>query len=59
MSEEKDLIITLDNEKKYIYLVELDDFKSYIIGEVENDEVTEVEDKNLLGQLLIEFSKKV
>lgn len=70
MSEEKDVIITLDNdkkytivntlmfnEKKYVYLVELEDFKNYIIGEIDNDEVVEVEDQNLLGQLIMEFSK--
>ena len=45
------------NEKKYVYLTELDDFNNYIIGEILNDEVIQVEDQNLLGQLIIEFSK--
>ena len=70
MKEEKDIILTLDNEKKYtiintlmfnekkyVYLVDIDDFKNYIVGEIENDEVIVVEDPNLLGQLIIEFSK--
>lgn len=70
MKNDKDYIITLDNnkqyavvdiltfnEKKYIYLTELNDFANYIIGEVIDDEVIQVEDQNLLGQLIIEFSK--
>lgn len=70
MKNNKDYILTLDdnkkyamvnmltfNEKKYVYLAELDDFNNYIIGEILNDEVIEVEDQNLLGQLIIEFSK--
>ena len=70
MKNNKDYILTLDdnkkyamvnmlifNEKKYVYLAELDDFNNYIIGEILNDEVIQVEDQNLLGQLIIEFSK--
>lgn len=70
MSDNKDYVITLDNnkkyvlvnmvtynEKKYAYLSELADFSKYIIGEVINDEIVEVEDKNLIGQLILEFSK--
>ena len=45
------------NEKTYVYLAELDDFNNYIIGEILNDEIIQVEDQNLLGQLIIEFSK--
>ena len=33
------------------------DFNNYIIGEILNDEIIQVEDQNLLGQLIIEFSK--
>lgn len=70
MKNNKDYILTLDdnkkyamvnmltfNEKKYVYLAELDDFNNYIIGEILNDEVIQIEDQNLLGQLIIEFSK--
>lgn len=70
MKNNKDYILTLDNnkkyamvnmltfnEKKYVYLAELDDFNNYIIGEILNDEIIQVEDQNLLGQLIIEFSK--
>lgn len=70
MSEEKNLIITLDNNKKYtlvssisfngkkyIYLAELEDYKKFIIGEIENDEITLVDEDELLGQLIIEFDK--
>ena len=70
MKNNKDYILTLDdnkkyamvnmlnfNEKTYVYLAELDDFNNYIIGEILNDEIIQVEDQNLLGQLIIEFSK--
>lgn len=70
MNEEKNLIITLDNnkkyalvnsilfnEKKYVYLSELEDYKNIIIGEMENDEITIVDDNELFGQLIIEFNK--
>lgn len=70
MKNNDDYILTLDdnkkyamvnmltfNEKKYVYLTELDDFNNYIIGEILNDEIIQVEDQNLLGQLIIEFSK--
>ena len=70
MSAEKDLIVTLDNgkeyaivynimfnEKNYVYLAELEDFKNYIIGELANDEIIHVTDTNLLGQLIMEFAK--
>lgn len=67
---EKDLIVTLDDNKKYVivsileyqnnkylYLSDIDDFKNIIIGKVENDEIDIVEDEELLGTLYIEFSK--
>lgn len=70
MNEEKNLIVTLDNnkkyalvnsilfnEKKYIYLAELEDYKNIIIGEIENDEITIVDDNELFGQLIMEFNK--
>ena len=70
MSDNKDYVITLDNNKKYAlvnmityngkryaYLSEIDDFAKYIIGEMIDDEIIQVEDNNLLGQLIIEFSK--
>ena len=70
MNKEKDLIVTLDNNKKYVlvssimfegkkyvYLSGLDDYKDFIIGEIENDEIIAVSDTNLFGQLIIEFNK--
>lgn len=72
MNKEKDLIVTLDNNKKYVlvssimfegkkyvYLSGLDDYKDFIIGEIENDEITVVSDTNLFGQLIIEFNKVI
>ena len=71
MNEEKDIIITLDDNKKYVlvdkikfndkvyvYLTELEDYSKYIIGELVNGEIVEVEYQNLLGQIIMEFSKK-
>jgi hypothetical protein len=70
MKEEKNLIVTLDNnkkyalvnsilfnEKKYVYLAELEDYKNIIIGEMENEEITVVDDNELFGQLIMEFNK--
>ena len=67
---EKNYILTLNNDKKYalvnslkyndqdyVYLSLLSDYKEYMICEVIGDEVLEVKDKNLLGQLMLEFSK--
>ena len=45
--------------KKYVYLSGLDDYKDFIIGEIENDEITAVSDTNLFGQLIIEFNKAI
>ena len=72
MNKEKDLIVTLDNNKKYVlvssimfegkkyvYLSGLDDYKDFIIGEIKNDEITVVSDTNLFGQLIIEFNKAI
>ena len=72
MNKEKDLIVTLDNNKKYVlvssimfegkkyvYLSGLDDYKDFIIGEIKNDEITVVSDTNLFGQLIIEFNKVI
>lgn len=70
MSDDKDYVVTLDNNKKYalvnmitfngkkyVYLSEFNDPSKYIIGEMENNEIIQVEDNDLLGQLIIEFSK--
>lgn len=70
MSEEKDLVITLDNNKnyvkisstllegkKFIYLANIEDYKDVIIGEIVDDEITVVEDTELFGRLLVEFNK--
>ena len=70
MNNEKDYVVTLDNDKKYIvvdsinydnkiylYLTEMDDKNKYMIGELDNEDLIEIEDKNLLGKLLLEFAK--
>ena len=67
---EKNYILTLNNDKKYalvnslkyndkdyVYLSLLSDYKEYMICEVIGDEVIQVEDENLLGKLIMEFSK--
>ncbi len=69
MSNEKKYILTIDdkeytlvdtlefNGKKYVYLTELKDFSKYLIGELIDDEVIEIEDQSLLGQVILEFAK--
>ncbi len=72
MNKEKDLVITLDNNKKYvkvssatlngknyIYLADILDYKNIVIGELVNDEIKVVNDTELLGQLLVEFDKNI
>ena len=67
---DKDYIITLDNNKKYVltntltldgkkyvYLLNMDNLADYIIGEVVDDEVIHIDDQNLLGKLILEFAK--
>ena len=70
MNSEKEYIVTLDdgkkyaivnsitfNDKKYVYLSELEDFSKYIIGELINNEIVEIDNNNLLDQLIMEFAK--
>lgn len=70
MNEEKNYILTLDDNKKYVlidslsfnkktyaYLTELNDFTKYKICEIIDDEAIEIQDQNLLGQLMLEFAK--
>lgn len=69
MNSEKEYIITLNNkkyviinmlsyyQKKYVYLTALDDFSDYIIGEILEDKIIEINDHNLLGKLIVEFSR--
>lgn len=69
-SKDKDYILTLDNEKryvltktvlfetkKYVFLVELENPTDFIIGELVDDEIIEVEDLELVGRLVLEFAK--
>ncbi len=71
MNSEKDYVITLDNDQKYIvvdsinyenktylYLTEMADKNKYMIGQLDNEDLIEIEDKTLLGKLLLEFAKK-
>lgn len=68
--EKKDYIITLDDGKEYalvksiefngcnyVYLIELDNYENVLFGEVENDTLKIVEDKEFLSQLINEFAK--
>ena len=70
MKQDKDYIITLDNDKKYVvvdslnfqdktylYLAEYNDQTKYMVGELDNEDLVEVQDKKLLGKLLLEFAK--
>lgn len=72
MNKEKNLIVTLNNSKKYVlvssilfegkkyvYLSGLEDYKDVVIGEMENDEITVVSDIKLFGQLIIEFNNAI
>ena len=65
-------VVFLDDNKKYViveklnhdnhtyvYLAELGNATNYIIGELENDIITDVEDKKLLKELILKFSAKL
>lgn len=67
---QNDLIITLDNGKKYallnsieknsekyVCLTNIDDFGDMIFGKLEDNTVTVVKDGNLLFELIKEFNK--
>ena len=43
----------------YVYLAELGNATNYIIGELENDIITDVEDQKLLKELILKFSAKL
>ena len=62
-------VVLLDDNKKYViveklnhdnhtyvYLAELGNATNYIIGELENDIITDVEDQKLLKELILKFS---
>ena len=65
-------VVLLDDNKKYViveklnhdnhtyvYLAELGNATNYIIGELENDIKTDVEDQKLLKELILKFSAKL
>ena len=65
-------VVLLDDNKKYViveklnhdnhtyvYLAELGNATNYIIGELENDIITDVEDQKLLKELILKFSAKL
>lgn len=65
-------VVMLDDKKKYvivekisyqnhdyIYLAEIGNVKNYIIGEITNDIITDVEDKELLKELILKFNSKL
>jgi Fe2+ or Zn2+ uptake regulation protein len=45
------------NNKEYLYYVCSDDYKIYIICEKKNDNIVVVEDKKMLGKLVLELYK--
>jgi len=49
--------IVEENDKKYVYLLNRDDYKDYIIGEYVEDEVVFVEDPGLISHLVLKFNK--
>ncbi len=66
----KDYIITLDDnkeyalvssmiylDKKYVYLVEMDNHENVIFRELTNDTVKIIEDGELLAKVIDEFKK--
>ena len=67
---DKDYIITLDDnreyalvssmiylDKKYVYLVDMDNHENVIFGELTNDTVKIIEDGELLAKVIDEFKK--
>ncbi len=48
-------IVELDG-KKYVYLMNPDDYNDYFIGEYSNDEIADVVDPDLLENLLLKFN---
>jgi hypothetical protein len=49
-------IIDLDN-KKYVYLINKEDYKQYMIGEYQGEELEEVENPDLLETLIVKFNE--
>lgn len=43
--------------KKYIYLADINDVKNIIIGELKNDKIMVVEDSKLFGELILKFAQ--
>ena len=45
------------NKKEYVYLVDKDDYRTYIIAEVKNDDYCIVDNSKLLSKLVLELYK--
>lgn len=43
--------------KKYVFLSGLENHTDFIIGELVDDEIIEVEDLEFIGRLVLEFAK--
>ena len=67
--EEKEYILTLENNKEYaliktiaydgnsyVFLIDLDDCETYVVGKVEENNIEIVKDNDLLNILLAHFS---
>jgi|GEM_PF-1968813 len=48
--------IVEEQAKKYVYLLNQDDFQEYIIAEYDNEEVIVVEEPELVANLLLKFN---
>ena len=70
MTSDKNLIVTLNdnveytlinkmdfNDKRYVYLVALDNYNNFVIGELDGDTITPVKDHDLLCQLTVQFDQ--
>ncbi len=68
--EKKDYIITLDDNKeyalvnqlefegnRYVYLIELNNYENVIFGEINNDTITIIEDNEFRSKIISEFAK--
>jgi len=45
-----------EENKKYVYLINRDDYKEYIVAEYVGDEIIYVEDQELIADLMIKFN---
>lgn len=49
--------IVKEKNKKYVYLINRSELQKYIIAEYDGDDLTEVEDPDLLETLIVKFNE--